>query len=56
MTTFEQAVVRRCTRNGVTLWQHVAKQLGRSVDSVRQEYDPEYRRDEFAASLKEAAE
>jgi len=35
-------VIARCTRNGVTSWQQVARQLGRSVDSVRCAYDPQY--------------
>lgn len=36
------AIITRCTRNGVTAWQSVALQLGRSVDSVRSEHDPNY--------------
>ena len=38
------AIVARCTRNGVTSWQAVAKQLGRSVDSVRAQFDRQYAR------------
>lgn len=37
-------VVDRCTRGGATSWQQVAKQLGRSVDSVRAQFDPTYLR------------
>lgn len=37
-------VIARCTRAGVTSWSNVARQLGRSVDSVRSEFDPEYLR------------
>lgn len=33
------AVIQRCTRNGVTSWQSVAKQLGCSVDRARRLYD-----------------
>lgn len=39
-----QITVRRCTLDGVTRWSHVAQQLGRSVDSVRAEFDPSYPR------------
>lgn len=34
------AVVARCTRDGVTSWQNVARQLGMSVDKARRLYDP----------------
>lgn len=37
-------VIARCTRAGVTSWSNVARQLGRSVDSVRSEFDAEYLR------------
>jgi hypothetical protein len=37
-------IVRRCTRDGVTSWQSVAKQLGLSVDAARSRYDPAYLR------------
>lgn len=37
-----EAIIAACTRNGVTSWQNVARQLGRSVDSVRCAYDPQY--------------
>jgi hypothetical protein len=35
-------LIARHTRNGVTAWQAVARMLGRSVDSVRSQYDPSY--------------
>lgn len=35
-------IISRCTRNGVTSWQHVAMQLGCSIDAVRRGYDPNY--------------
>lgn len=35
-------VLARCTRNGVTSWSNVAKQLGLSVDQARSRHDPEY--------------
>lgn len=38
----EAAIIARCTRGGTTSWQQVAKQLGRSVDSVRAQYDRQY--------------
>lgn len=37
-------IIERNTRNGHTAWQHVACQLGRSVDSVRAQFDPTYMR------------
>lgn len=37
-----QEIVTRCTRNGVTAWQHVAAQLGCSVDQARARHDPKY--------------
>lgn len=40
--TDPKAILARCTRDGATAWQQVAKQLGRSVDSVRAELDPGY--------------
>lgn len=42
--TFIETVIARCTRNGHISWAQVAKQLGRPVESVRQEFDPTYRR------------
>lgn len=40
-----EAVIARCTRDGRVLWQHVANQLGTSVDAVRGRYDATYRRE-----------
>jgi hypothetical protein len=37
-------IIARCTRDGVVSWQHVARQLGRSVDSVRAQFDSGYGR------------
>lgn len=37
-----EAIIARCTRNGITSWQNVAAQMGRSVDGVRSDYDPMY--------------
>lgn len=37
-----EAIIARCTRNGVTSWQHVAAQLGCSVDQARSRYDRQY--------------
>lgn len=37
-------IIDRCTANGHTRWQHVAQQLGTSVDSVRSQFDPTYMR------------
>lgn len=45
------AVITRCTGPGGVRWQHVAQQLGRSVDSVRCEFDPTYRQDERPPSI-----
>lgn len=39
-----EEIIRRCTREGVTAWQSVAKQLGLSVDAARSRYDPSYLR------------
>jgi DNA-binding transcriptional ArsR family regulator len=39
-----EQIISRCTRDGVVAWSQVAKQLGRSVDSVRAQYDPGYER------------
>lgn len=50
--TYAETVIARCTRNGHISWAQVAKQLGRSVESVRQEFDRAYRR---ADTAKEAA-
>lgn len=47
------AVIERCTRDGVTSWQQVAKQLGRSVDSVRAQFDPRYLRAHVWAPTRE---
>lgn len=41
--TDADTIIARCTRNGVVLWAHVAKQLGMSVDRARSQYDPAYR-------------
>lgn len=41
--TDADTIIARCTRNGVVLWAHVAKQLGTSVDRARSQYDPTYR-------------
>lgn len=35
-------IIARCTRDGVTAWQHVAAQLGCSMDAARRGYDPNY--------------
>jgi hypothetical protein len=35
----EAEVVMRCTRDGRVLWQHVAAQTGRSIPSLRQEFE-----------------
>ncbi|WP_091738914.1 hypothetical protein [Phenylobacterium immobile] len=40
-----EAVIARCTRDGRVLWQHVAQQLGGSIDTVRSRYDASYRRE-----------
>lgn len=40
----DRDVINRCTRDGHTSWQSVSRQLGRSVDSVRAQYDPTYLR------------
>lgn len=40
----DRDVINRCTRDGHTSWQSVSRQLGRSVDSVRGQYDPTYLR------------
>lgn len=40
------AIITRCTGPGGVRWQHVAQQTGRSVHSVRAEFDPTYLRDE----------
>lgn len=37
-------IIARCTRDGHVSWQHVAAQLGRSVDSVRAQFDQTYMR------------
>lgn len=47
-------VIRRCTRDGVTSWAQVAKQLGRSVDSVRAQFDVTYLRAYVWAPSREA--
>lgn len=33
------AIIHRCTRDGVTSWQNVARQMGISVDKARRLYD-----------------
>lgn len=43
MSQAEQ-IIARCTRDGHTAWSAVARQLGRSVDSVRAQFDPGYER------------
>lgn len=40
-----EAVIARCTRDGRVLWQHVANQLGTSIDAVRNRYDASYRKE-----------
>lgn len=47
------AIIARNTRNGHTAWQHVAAQLGRSVDSVRAQFDPSYMRAHIWAPSRE---
>jgi hypothetical protein len=37
-------IIHRCTRDGRVLWQHVALQMGMSLDSVRSQFDPTHRR------------
>lgn len=37
-------IIAANTRGGHTSWQNVARQLGRSVDSVRAQFDPGYER------------
>lgn len=48
-------IIAACTRNGATSWQNVARQLGRSVDSVRAQYDAGYERAYVWAPTREAA-
>jgi hypothetical protein len=48
-----QDIIDRCTRNGVTAWANVAKQLGRSVDSVRAQHDQSYMRAHIWAPSRE---
>lgn len=43
------AIISRCTRDGRVLWQHVAQQMGISLDSVRSQFDPTHRRGEVQA-------
>lgn len=38
--TYADTVVNRCTRNGVTAWQHVATQLGMSQETAKALYGP----------------
>lgn len=40
----DKDIIATCTRAGVTAWQSAARMLGRSVDSVRSQYDPTYLR------------
>lgn len=40
--TDPSTIIARCTRNGITSWQAVAKQMGLSVDAVRSRYDAAY--------------
>ena len=42
MTDDAYAIIARCTRCGKIMWQHVANQMGRSVESVRQQFDQTY--------------
>lgn len=37
-------IIARNTRNGHVAWQNVARQLGRSEDAIRSQYDPTYMR------------
>lgn len=46
-------LIARNTRNGHTAWQNVARQLGRSVDSVRAQFDPTYARAHIWAPSRE---
>lgn len=47
-------IIAANTRNGHTAWQNVARQLGRSVDSVRAQFDPTYLRAYIWAPSREA--
>lgn len=47
------AIIERCTRDGHTCWQHVAGQMGRSVDSVRAQFDQTYMRAHIWAPSRE---
>lgn len=40
-----KAVIACCTRDGRTLWAHVAQQLGISVDKARTRYGPDYNKE-----------
>jgi hypothetical protein len=48
-----QDIIARNTRNGVTSWAQVAKQLGCSVDSARAQHDPAYARAHIWAPSRE---
>jgi predicted ArsR family transcriptional regulator len=43
---YEAKIIRRCTRDGRILWQHVAAQMGLAEPTVRQRYDPTWRQPE----------
>lgn len=49
----DQDIITRNTRNGYTSWQNVARQLGRSIDSVRAQYDHSYMRAHIWAPTRE---
>lgn len=49
-----EIIIARCTRDGHVAWSQVARQLGRSVDSVRAQHDPSYLRAYVWAPSREA--
>lgn len=48
-----EIIIQRCTRDGHVAWAQVARQLGRSVDSVRAQHDPSYMRAHIWAPSRE---